>query len=185
MNSESRCGPFPLILARPALYQSGTSGSASYATSAARSALSQWTDLTGRAIYCSASQTGYEVKMNRVLRALLLIVLVGMLLVGRCLPCPELDARAAAMSCCDQSDACIDDPAPNSKAAPCPFQKYVVASTKTDPQLQKVQFVPHLHLSFHPVLVVHEIPSIIASTEVPSHHYTPAPLYVLHERFLI
>ena len=124
--------------------------------------------------------------MYRVLRILLVTILTGTLLVGRCLPCRDLYAKATATkSCCDKSGACNRLPAPKSKTTPCPFQQNVVASEKVDPQAVKLHFTAEIQLASIATFIIH-VPTLEpVKAEIRSAQYSPPLLYVLHERFLI
>ena len=124
--------------------------------------------------------------MYRVFRILVVTILTGTLLVGRCLPCRDLYAKATTTkSCCDKSGACNRLPAPKSKTTPCPFQQNVVASEKVDSQAAKLHLVAESQLAPLVAFVISMPPASTVKAEVISPEYSPPLLYVLHERFLI
>ena len=123
--------------------------------------------------------------MYKVLQSLVVTILIGTLLMGRCLPCGDLYAKAQTKSCCDKSGACNKVPNPKSKNSPCPFQQNVVASDKADRQTLKVQLVAEIQLALIPALIMAPPQTDSARALTPFPQYSPPLLYVLHERFLI
>jgi hypothetical protein len=121
----------------------------------------------------------------KVLQSLLVTVLAGTLLMGRCVPCRDLYAKAARKSCCDKSGACTKLPAKGSKSTPCPFQQNVVASEKVDPQTVKVHLIAEVQLALMPALITAPPRPSFIRMATPYPEYSPPLLYVLHERFLI
>ena len=104
---------------------------------------------------------------------------------GRCVPCRDLYAKAAAKSCCDKSGACNKLPAKGPKTTPCPLQQNVVASQKVDPQTVKVQLIGEIQLALVPALITAPPPPSFIRTVTLYPEYSPPLLYILHERFLI
>lgn len=123
--------------------------------------------------------------MYKVFRLLIVTILMGTLLVGRCLPCRDLYAKASTKSCCNKSGACNKIPSPKSKTTPCPFQQNVVASEKVDPQAAKLHFTTEIQLASVATFII-QVPALHpVKAEIRSAKYSPPFLYVLHERFLI
>ena len=125
--------------------------------------------------------------MYRAFRILVVTILAGTLLVGRCLPCRDLYAKVTTTtkSCCDKSGACNRLPTPKSRTTPCPFQQNVVAAEKVDPQAAKLQLITESQLAPLVAFVISIPPPSAVKPEILSPEYSPPLLYVLHERFLI
>ena len=124
--------------------------------------------------------------MYSVLRALLLTILAGMLLIGRCLPCRSLYANTTAKACCDNSTTCGKDHHPTSESVPCPFKNYMAASLNVDPpSAQKIHLDIELQISSSPLRIAAQPPLIPNVDPPPSCPYAPPPLYMLQERYLI
>jgi hypothetical protein len=126
-----------------------------------------------------------EKTVHRVLQFLLLTILIGTLLVGRCLPCRDLYAKSARKSCCDKSGACTKLPAKGSKTTPCAFQQNAVASEKVDAETVKVSLSGEVQFAVIPALVAAAPLQNFVRTVAPYPEYSPPLLYILHERFLI
>jgi hypothetical protein len=121
----------------------------------------------------------------RVLNSVLVTILVGTLLGGRCVPCRDLYAKAPSKSCCDKSGACTRTPPASEKSRPCPFQQSVAVQTGNSDTL-KLEQASQIQLSLFPQLLTAAIVTTTSFRPIKlSADYSPPPLYVLHERFLI
>src|SRR6267143_3747472 len=74
--------------------------------------------------------------MGQFLRTLVLPLLVGTLLLGRCLPCANLlgspSSPATGKSCCKKNGECQRVPSKDSSPQkPCPLQKTAIATVET------------------------------------------------------
>ena len=122
--------------------------------------------------------------MYRVVNSVLVTILIGILLGGRCVPCRDLYAKAPVKSCCDKSGACTRIPPAGEKSRPCPFQQSV-AVQKANSDTLKLEQAAEIELSEPPQLLT----VVVATTSFRpidlSGDYSPPLLYVLHERFLI
>ena len=114
------------------------------------------------------------------------MLLAGALLGGRCLPCGDLFAKATARSCCNKSGACNKLPTSKSeKRAPCPLLQNVLALQHAGSDVPSIHLADAVAPALLPELA--EAPAFVASVRISATvpHYSPPPLYVLHERFLI
>ena len=70
--------------------------------------------------------------MGPFLQKSLLTLLVGTLLLGRCLPCANLPASSEnSKSCCNKAGECQRVPSNSSNPKPCPLQQSAIATVDT------------------------------------------------------
>ena len=120
--------------------------------------------------------------MGPFLHTSLLTVLLGTLLLGRCLPCANLPASpASGTSCCNKAGECQRVPSNSSNPKPCPLQQAAIATVETGhhhavdvnfvsaPPLAVAPVILHVSLEIHPY----------AATDSPPH------LFLLNSSFVI
>ena len=125
--------------------------------------------------------------MVRLIRTTVMTLLIGTLLLGRCLPCANLLGSPTAKSCCNKAGECQQVPSKDSSSSkPCPLQQAAIATAEAS-------HAPALHLQFVSLPPAVQASSILpllsfekrsrSDNYLPA--YTPPDLYLLNSSFLI
>ena len=125
--------------------------------------------------------------MVRLLRTTILTLLIGTLLLGRCLPCANLLGSPTAKSCCNKAGECQRIPSKDSPSSrPCPLQQIAITTVESShvpaPDIYYVSLPPAEQAS--PILphVSFERRSV---ADVYSRVDTRPHVYLLNSSFLI